>query len=555
MRRPKLRLVLGLTIPILAVVILLAAWAIDSSSASGKVPRNVVLAGRDISKLPEDELAATVGDIADSYAKTPVVVRAGGKQYKVPAAELGLHLDEPATVKAALDLDDGTVLPKRPVVWLGSFLDERKAPLRFTVDPEVLDQGLAGLAGNAKAGEPSVVDTGNGFGIVSGRTGSKVDPSGVREQLLARAASGEKPLVVDATQVDREPVIPDATAKALADRLTASTAKGLAVVAGDRIAAIPADTERSWISTKVDQGRLVVALDAAKATHDLVAALPQVTKAKDASITLVNGAVQITPSVEGQKCCAADTASRLLAAVNGGTGKVTLDLEVAKPGFTTEAAVKLGIKEPVGTTTQWKGQAQVKSFTTYYDPGAPRVTNIHRIADLVRGTIVKPGETFSVNKVVGQRTLAKGFVVAGAIANGEHTNEVGGGVSQFATTMFNAAFFAGLDFQEYQAHSEHFDRYPYGREATMGYPHPDMAWKNDSPFGILVWTSYTDTSVTITLWSTQNKYGEQTGQTSSHSGTCTSVTTQRTIHHTDGRTFVDTVRARYRDPGATTCTG
>ena len=50
------------------------------------------------------------------------------------------------------------------------------------------------------------------------------------------------------------------------------------------------------------------------------------------------------------------------------------------------------------------------------------------------------------------------------------STEIGGGVSQFATTMFNAAFFAGLDIDEYQAHSEYFDRYPCGREATMGYP-------------------------------------------------------------------------------------
>jgi vancomycin resistance protein YoaR len=555
MRRPKLRLILGLSIPLLVVVVLLAAWAIDSSSASGKVPRNVELAGRDISKLPEDELAATVGDIADEYAKTPVQVRAGTHTYKLAAAKLGLRLDEASTVKAALDLDHDTSLPERPVVWLGSFLDERRAPLRFSVDAEVLRQGLEGLAGNASATEPKVVDTGNGFGIVSGSGGTRIDPSGVRSQLLRRASSGEKPIIVSADEVERKPSISDRSAQALADRLTAATAKGLAVVAGDRLASIPASTVRSWIGTKVAGRELAVTLDAEQATADLVGALPGVTKPADASITLVNGAVQITPSHDGERCCAADTPARLLAAVNGGTGKVTLDLEVAKPKFTTEAAQKLGIKEPVGTTTEWKGQAQVKSFTTYYAAGAPRVTNIHRIADLVRGTLVKPGETFSVNGTVGQRTEAKGFVMAPAIANGVEHDEIGGGVSQFATTMFNAAFFAGLPMVEYQSHSEHFDRYPYGREATMGWEHPDMAWKNDTPYGILIWTSYTDTSVTVTLWSTQYAYGEQTGQSSSHSGTCTSVSTTRTIHYADGHTGTDVVHARYRDPGHTTCNG
>ena len=99
-------------------------------------------------------------------------------------------------------------------------------------------------------------------------------------------------------------------------------------------------------------------------------------------------------------------------------------------------------------------------FTTYYNPGEPRVTNIHRIADIVDGTLVLPGHEFSMNDVVGQRTLDKGFVVAGAIRDGKHVDEVGGGVSQFATTTFNAAYFCGLDITSYQAHSEYFTRYP-----------------------------------------------------------------------------------------------
>lgn len=555
MRRPKLRLVLGLAVPLLVIVVLLAAWAIDSSSASGKVPRNVQLAGRDISKLPEDQLAATVADIAESYAKAPVQVRAGSKTYRLSAAKLGLRLDEASTVKAALGLDDHTALPKRPLVWLGSFLHQRTAPLKFDVDPEVLDQGLATLGGNARAKEPTVVDTGNGFGIVSGSSGRKIDPDGVRKQLVERAESGEQPIIVDATATDVAPTVSDATAQAEADQLTKGTAGGLAVTAGSRTATIPAQTVRSWLSTKVQSGKLVVQLDAPRATKDLVAALPGVTKARNASITLVGGTPTITPSVDGERCCAADTATRLLAAINGGTGKVALDLDVAKASFTTAMAQKLGIKEPVGGVTTWKGQPQVKSFTTYYNPGEPRVTNIHRIADLVRGTIVKPGATFSVNKTVGQRTIAKGFVSAPAVANGKHDLEVGGGVSQFATTMFNAAFFDGLPFVEYQAHSEHYDRYPYGREATMGWEHPDLAWRNNTPYGILIWTSYTATSLTITLYSTQYASADQTGQTTSHSGTCTSVTTTRTIRYVDGRTATDTVHARYRDEGATTCNG
>jgi vancomycin resistance protein YoaR len=187
-------------------------------------------------------------------------------------------------------------------------------------------------------------------------------------------------------------------------------------------------------------------------------------------------------------------------------------------------------------------------------PGpANRITNIHRIADLVRGAVVPPGGSFSINDHVGQRTAAKGFVEAGAIRNGEHVSEIGGGVSQFATTMFNAAYFAGLQIDESQAHSEWFDRYPRGREATMGFPAPDLAFTNDTPFGIMIWTSYTDETLTVTLYSTPYGRGEQTGITESQSGTCTVVTTTRTITYPDGKTTTDQFRATYRQPDRTTC--
>jgi vancomycin resistance protein YoaR len=166
---------------------------------------------------------------------------------------------------------------------------------------------------------------------------------------------------------------------------------------------------------------------------------------------------------------------------------------------------------------------------------------------------VLPGETFSVNGTVGQRTTQKGFVEAGAIREGEHVNEVGGGVSQFATTTFNAAYFAGLDITTYQAHSEYFTRYPRGREATMGYPAPDLKFKNNTPYGILVWTSYTDSSVTVTLYSSPYITAEQTGSAESSSGACKVVTTTRTRHFPDGHSENDTFKATYRPGEGQSC--
>jgi vancomycin resistance protein YoaR len=264
----------------------------------------------------------------------------------------------------------------------------------------------------------------------------------------------------------------------------------------------------------------------------------------------------VIPSSPGVKCCGADSPDRVWQALAGGQDQADLQVDVVQPTLTTEQAQALGVVQPIGGNNAWRAGAPTTAgpgFTTYYDPGQPRVTNIHRIADIVRGTLVLPGDTFSVNGTVGQRTTQKGFIEAGAIREGEHVDEVGGGVSQFATTTFNAAYFAGLDITTYQAHSEYFSRYPRGREATMGYPAPDLKFKNNTPYGILIWTSYTDSSVTVTLYSTPYITAEQTASTESPSGACTVVTTTRTRHFPDGHSENDTFKATYRPGEGQSC--
>jgi vancomycin resistance protein YoaR len=120
----------------------------------------------------------------------------------------------------------------------------------------------------------------------------------------------------------------------------------------------------------------------------------------------------------------------------------------------------------------------------------------------VNGVLVRPGETFSVNAFVGPRTRDKGFVSDATIQNGEFVDEIGGGVSQLATTMFNAAFFGGYDILEHKPHSQYISRYPAGREATLDYPNVDLKIRNNSPHGLLVATSYTGTTVTVSFYGT-----------------------------------------------------
>ena len=170
--------------------------------------------------------------------------------------------------------------------------------------------------------------------------------------------------------------------------------------------------------------------------------------------------------------------------------EVPVPMTPVEADLTDAEATAYGVTQPVA------------SFTTFHACCESRVTNIHRIAEIVDGHQILPDEYFELNHFVGERTTERGFVEGGAILEGEFVTSVGGGVSQFATTFFNASWFAGAEIISHQPHSIYISRYPAGREATINYPGVNLEIQNDSPYAIVVDTSFTDTSVTVTFWST-----------------------------------------------------
>ncbi|MBS1195951.1 MAG: hypothetical protein H6R33_671, partial [Actinobacteria bacterium] len=172
--------------------------------------------------------------------------------------------------------------------------------------------------------------------------------------------------------------------------------------------------------------------------------------------------------------------------MDGGAGENVVD--TGKRG--TEAT---GIRRYLteAEALAFRGPYLLGEFITSHDCCQDRVVNIQLMADTINGHLVMPGETFSVNATVGRRTTEKGYRPAGAIIGGYvqccgFADNIGGGTSQFGTTIYNAVFFAGLEDVEHQPHSLDFARYPDGREATMGYPHPDVVFRNDTDHPVLV---------------------------------------------------------------------
>ena len=141
---------------------------------------------------------------------------------------------------------------------------------------------------------------------------------------------------------------------------------------------------------------------------------------------------------------------------------------------------------PPRTRAPCRIREQVSTFTTYFPYAEYRNVNIGRAAEIIDGTLLKPGETFSLNDTVGERTEANGFTKGYVISDGILIQDLGGGVSQMATTTFNAMFFAGLEDVEHKPHSFYIDRYPVGREATVAWGAVDLRFRNDTPYGVLI---------------------------------------------------------------------
>ncbi|QYJ04122.1 VanW family protein [Nocardioides panacisoli] len=220
----------------------------------------------------------------------------------------------------------------------------------------------------------------------------------------------------------------------------------------------------------------------------------------DARVELVRGQPKVVPGKPGISFDPAEVSSVFLDLVGsgGGNGRSgAVEAEVEQPGFTTKDAEELKITE------------KVSEFTTSYPHSEYRNVNIGQAAQNADGTLLKPGDTFSMNDIVGERTAANGFTEGYIISNGILKKDYGGGVSQLATTLFNAMFFAGLEDIEHKPHSFYIDRYPVGREATVAWPTVDLRFRNDTDYGVLVHSYINPSSpgstgsVTVEMYSTK----------------------------------------------------
>ena len=224
------------------------------------------------------------------------------------------------------------------------------------------------------------------------------------------------------------------------------------------------------------------------------------------------GKVEIVDGQLGVECCAPDSAD-----AHRHRARRRPDHRHARP-----VADRPRARQGVGREPRHHRAGRVVHH--HHPAGEPRVTNIHRIADIARGMVIEPGEVFSLNERVGKRTDREGLRRgAGDLQRRAHRPTSAAACPSSPPPSSTPRSSPGSTSTSTRATPQIIDRYPTGREATVSWPSPDLKIRNDTPYGILIWTSYTDTSITVTLYSTPWVAGEQTGQTTEPKGPCTRV--------------------------------
>ena len=460
-----------------------------------KIAEGVRIDGVDVGGLEATDARALLQHRASALANEPVVFTADGKRFAIRPDELGVAADWPAAVDAA----------QRQGAGFGPLRGFRRIGVDFfgadvTPPTRVLDGALAyelkriATAVNRPSRSAAIVRHGLAVTVVRAQPGHLLDRTAAADTIVTALASVSRP--AGPVQLPLRTEAPRVRAAALAP------AAALAHVVLSGPVALQLG-EKRWLLQPSRLARLLE-LPAGGATAlriggpAAVAWLARLgrsveTRPHDATFAVNGPHVKIVPAKPGVRLDAAASADALLrAALHRIPGRrvAVLAIQQQPAKLSTAEARKLGIDGVVST------------YTTIYGGIANRIHNVQLVAHLVDDKLIAPDEEFSFNKTTGARTAAKGFLEAPVIINGELSTGLGGGVCQVSTTVFNAAYEAGLKITSRTNHALYISHYPQGRDATVNYPDVDLRFVNDTGHWLLLRTFVGSDALTVTLYGT-----------------------------------------------------
>ncbi|WP_084690257.1 VanW family protein [Oerskovia turbata] len=480
-RLPKVALWAGIGVVVLGGLYTGAQWFY-----SDKVPPETTVAGVPVGGLDTTAATAALQKGLGGRAAEPITLQAGTSTTTLDPAAAGLAFDAQATA------DELTSFSMSPVqLWKHVFGGTDEEPVT-TVDDQKLEAQVAELKARL-ALEPvdgNVVFTDGQPVAMSAQDGAEIVEDESIEIISTEWLTGPDTLDLPTTP-EAPAVTQEETDAALAQAQSVVSAPVTVAVGGQQAELTP-DVLASAAAFNPTDGALQLTFDGPTLLEAVVAGTDDLLdEAADARFVFVDGAPVIEGGEPGTTIDPVALSSAVTTAAVGTERTATVELTQSDPAESVAALEALGVKE------------KVSEFSTNLTSDAQRTENLRVGASKVNGTLVRPGETFSLTDALSPITAAGGYYSAGIVQDGKHVEGIGGGLSQMATTTYNAGFYAGLEDVEHRQHSYWFSRYPAGREATIFVGSIDMKFKNNTPYGVLLQSWIGGGKLHVAIWSTK----------------------------------------------------
>jgi vancomycin resistance protein YoaR len=454
------------------------------------LPAGTSISGVDVSGLTPLDARRMLERRAKKLDRVPVRFTSSGKSWEVKPTSLLIETDWAAAVESARRQGEGFG-PVRGLRRIGVRVFGADIVPRTHVSEAALDYTVERFAKqlDRPRAEPALRLRGLGAEITPGKTGRVLDRNAAARIVVRSLAAFSRQPVQLPVRVDR----PQLTEQAL----TQPQARVHTILSA------PVDLAYGPGGWRIPRWRLAQMLDLPKEGSTAVRiAGPAATKffaaiqktvdrpAQDATFEILSGnRTRVVPAKKGFVLDAAPTARSILAAALRPADRVArVGVRAEAPEVTTREAQGMGVTGLVG------------AYETIYGGEANRLHNVRLVARLIDGKLIAPGATFSFNGTTGERSEDKGFLEAPVIINGELQTGLGGGVCQVSTTVFNAAYAAGLPIVSRTNHALYISHYPLGRDATVNYPDIDLKFTNDTGHWLFLKTFVGSSSLTVALY-------------------------------------------------------
>jgi vancomycin resistance protein YoaR len=456
------------------------------------LPEGATIAGIDVGGLSTRQAITRLERRYEALKTTPSVFTAGPRKWRIRPNEMILEIDWAAAVESARRQGDGFA-PVRGLRRLGARFFGADVTPRARVSTAVLAHELHVLGRRIDRPErdASIRLRGLQPEIVRGATGRRLDREAAARLIVGSLVSLERTPAALPVRISQ----PEVTA---ADLIPTLEEVRTAVSGPVRLALGPTRWRiPRWRIAKMlvlprgGQTSLAVGGPGANEFFQRFRTSVDREPADAGFVVMPSDRVVVRPARTGHQLDVDAARRAILAAALTPTDRIArLVVERALPERTTREARAMGIT------------GRVAGYTTYYGGEPNRIHNVQLVARLIDGALIAPGATFSFNGTTGERSADKGFLEAPVIINGELQTGLGGGVCQVSTTVFNAAFEAGVPIESRTNHALYISHYPQGRDATVNYPDTDLKFRNDTGRWLLLRAFVGSSALTVKLYGT-----------------------------------------------------